>query len=328
MSICRRIVWNTMTLGCVALAIGLAGCKATPPEEGRPAEPTGPNAALLKLFPRPGDVTDWKASGRVEVFGPSANEEQEVKAVEMDPGADAVLVRDYGYVKSALGRYDRAGVGEKMSLRVFEMASPSEAFGLFSLRAGGLQFPPTGLAARQSDRTLGFVQGPYFVWLEYEGPGAAETALKEFGGWVADQIPSKGYRPSILESFPIGSVQSERYYLHTFDALSRLAFFPMGDPEAVKRLLALSSDTDVAIMGYPTTRTGVTNYLFVIRYPTAADATSAYNQYAEYLEASTSAAEANVAVAAPVQTYVAGTLNAEENSIRDRLGELLTGLGG
>ena len=110
--------------------------------------------------------------------------------------------------------------------------------------------------------------------------------------------------------------------------MSRLSFFPAGDPERVKQILALSSATDVAVMGYPTTQTGVMNYLFVIRYATAAEATSASNQYAEYLESSASAAEQNVAVAPSVQTYVAGTLNAEENSIRDRLGELLAGLGG
>ncbi|HUX00658.1 MAG: DUF6599 family protein [Phycisphaerae bacterium] len=328
MSLIARKVWQAMALGCLVLAASLAGCKATPPEEGRPAEPTGPHATLLKLFPRPGDVTDWKAAGKVEVFGPSANAEQEVQAVELDPGVEAALVRGYGYVKSALGRYERTGVGERMALRVFEMDSPSEAFGLFSLCTQGLQFPPIGLAARQGERTLGFVKGPYFVWLQYEGPGTAEPALKEFGEWVDGQIVSKGYRPAVLESFPIGSVQSERYYLHTFETLARLAFFPVGDPAAVGRRLALSPGTDVAVMGYPTTRTGVTNYLFVIRYATPADATSAYNQYAEYLEASANPAEQNVAVAPPVQTYVAGTLNAEENSIRDRLAELLTGLGG
>lgn len=229
MSLIARKVWQAMALGCLVLAASLAGCKATPPEEGRPAEPTGPHATLLKLFPRPGDVTDWKAAGKVEVFGPSANAEQEVQAVELDPGVEAALVRGYGYVKSALGRYERTGVGERMALRVFEMDSPSEAFGLFSLCTQGLQFPPIGLAVRQGERTLGFVKGPYFVWLQYEGPGTAEPALKEFGEWVDGQIVSKGYRPAVLESFPIGSVQSERYYLHTFETLAP-GVLPRGRP--------------------------------------------------------------------------------------------------
>ena len=161
-----------------------------------------------------------------------------------------------------------------------------------------------------------------------QGAGGGEPALKEFAQWVDDQVTSKGYRPAILEGFPIGSIQGERYYLHTFYSLARLPFVPQGDAAMVERALALGPETDVAIMGYPTTQTGVVNYLFVIRYPTAADATAAYNGYSAYLDGSTTPAERNIAVAPPVQTYLAGTFNAEENSIRDRLAEVLTGLGG
>ena len=312
------------------ILLSVAGCKTTPPEEGAPglAAPTGPHAALLKLFPKGQDVTDWKPVGDVEVFGPVAKPEENVKAFESDAGADAALVRAYGYVKSGLARYDRGGTGESVALRIYEMESPSEAFGLFSVGSSGTQFPPMGLAARISDRALGLVKGLYCVLAEYQGAGSAEPALKEFAQWVDDQVASKGYRPAILESFPIGSIQGERYYLHTFNVLAMLPFVPKGDAAMVERALALGPETDVAIMGYPTTQTGVVNCLFVIRYPTAADATAAYNGYSAYLDGSTNPAERNIAVAPPVQTYLAGTFNAEENSIRDRLAEVLTGLGG
>ena len=77
----------------------------------------------------------------------------------------------------------------------------------------------------------------------------------------------------------------------------------------------------------PTTQTGVMNHLFVIRYPPAEDATVAYKEYEAYLARSTDPAEQNVTVAPPVQSYLAGTFSAEENSIRDRLAQLLAGLG-
>jgi hypothetical protein len=325
-----RTVWQALAVGGLVILLSAAGCKTTPPEEGKPgpAAPTGPHAELLKLFPKGQDVTDWKPVGDVEVFGPVAKPEEKVKALESDAGADAALVRAYGYVKSGLARYGRGGTGEAMTLRIYEMESPSEAFGLFSVGSSGAQFPPMGLAARMSDKALGFVKGPYAVLAECQGAASAEPALKEFAQWVDDQITSKGYRPAILEGFPIGSIQGERYYLHTFNALARLLFVPKGDAAMVERALALGPGTDVAIMGYPTTQTGVVNHIFVIRYPTAADASAAYNGYSAYLDGSTNAAERNIAVAPPVQTYLAGTFNAEENSIRDRLAEVLTGLGG
>ena len=325
-----RTVWQALAIGGLVVLLSAAGCKTTPPEEGElgPAAPTGPHAELLKLFPRGQDVTDWKPVGDVEVFGPVAKPEEKVKALESDAGADVALVRAYGYVKSGLARYERGGTGESMALRIYEMESPSEAFGLFSVGSSGAQFPPMGLATRMSDRTLGLVKGSYFVLAECQGAVGAEPALKEFGQWVDDQVASKGYRPAILESFPMGSIQGERYYLHIFNVLARLPFVPQGDAAMVERALALGPETDVAIMGYPTTQTGVVNYLFVIRYPTAADATAAYNGYSAYLDGSTTPAERNIAVAPPVQTYLAGTFNAEENSIRDRLAEVLAGLGG
>jgi len=325
-----RTVWQALAVGGLAILLSAAGCKTTPPEEGAPgpAAPTGPHAELLKLFPRGQDVTDWKPVGEVELFGPVAKPEEKVKDLESDAGADAALVRAYGYVKSGVARYERGRAGEALTLRIYAMESPSEAFGLFSVKSSGTQFPPMGLAACMSDRALGLVKGSFVVLAEFQGVGGGEPALKEFGQWVDDQIASKGYRPAILESFPIGSIQGERYYLHTFSVLSRLPFVPKGDAAMIERALALGPETDVAVLGYPTTRTGVVNYLFVIRYPTSADATVAYNGYSAYLDGSTMSAERNIAVAPPVQTYLAGTFNAEENSIRDRLAEVLTGLGG
>jgi hypothetical protein len=185
-----------------------------------------------------------------------------------------------------------------------------------------------GLAAQMGTRALGFVKGSYYVSLEYAGTGDATPALMEFGRWVADQITSPGYRPALLETFPLGSVQGDRYYLHQFETLAGLPFVPKGDPTTMARMLDLGSETDMAIVGYPTTREGVLNHLFVIRYPTSVDASAAYTAYTGYLDNSTNPAEQNVAVAPPVGAYLAGTFNAEENSINDRLAKLLDSLGG
>jgi len=323
--------WTVLVVAAGVLALG--GCKTTPPGEeegegGAPPTPAGPHADLVKLLPGAADVTNWTPKGEVQVYGPAADAGAGIEPLEADLGQAASAYRAYEYVASAKRAYVRGQAGETMTLRVVHMKTPSEAFGIFSVRADGDQFPLVGLAARMGPRSLGFVKGSYFVSLDYSGTGGASAALMEFGRWVADQVSSPGYRPALLETFPLGSVQGERYYLHAFETLASLRFVPKGDPTTMARMLDLSSETDVAIMGYPTTREGVMNYLFVIRYPTSVDASAAYTAYRGYLENSTSPAEQNVAAAPPVGAYLAGTFNAEENSINDRLAALLDSLGG
>jgi len=327
-------LWRwTVLMVLVGGLLALGGCKTTPPEEeegeeAAPAAPAGPHAELTKLLPSAADVTNWTPEGEVRLYGPAADAEAGIEPLEADLGQAAPDYRAYEYVASAKRKYARGQGGETLTLRLFRMETPSEAFGLFSVRAGGDQFPLVGLAARMGPRSLGFVKGSYFVSLEYSGTSGAGAALMEFGRWVADQIASPGYRPALLETFPLGSVQGERYYLHTFETLASLDFVPKGDPTTLARMLDLGNETDAGIMGYPTTREGVLNYLFVIRYPTSVDASAAYTAYKGYLEGSTNPAEQNVAVAPPVGAYLAGTFNAEENSINDRLAALLDGLGG
>jgi len=179
-----------------------------------------------------------------------------------------------------------------------------------------------GLAARMERNSLKFVKGNSYVWIEYAGAADAEPVLKDFAGAVAGEIKSPGYRPSILSSFPKGSVDGELYYLHTFETLATLSFVPKADREVVKQRLSLTPQTDVVIVGYPTETPGVLNTIFAIRYGSAAEAESSYNMYSQYLETSSDPKEKNTTVAQKGQ-YLVGTFNAEENSVHDRLRELL-----
>ena len=324
-------LWRLVAMALLAAGLGLAGCSTTPSEEGKPKqkpEPTGPHAALLKLFPSVGDVSDWKAQGDAKVYGPAANPAEGVEALEVDLPAQAALFKGYGYVKSATRKYTR-GQNETVVLRVFEMKGSQDAYGVFSVTSVGTTFPNIGLAARLSSNTLALVKGPYVAAAEYAGGMDPTPVLMDFGRYVADQIGSPGYRPAILDNFPLKSLEGERYYLHTFATLETLAFVPRGDAQAMARALALTPDTEVAIMGYPTSKPGLPNYLFLIRYPGEAEAQAAYKAYAEsYLEQSANPAERNIAVAPPIQSYLAGTFNAEENSVRDQLAKLVAVLGG
>jgi hypothetical protein len=311
-----------------AAAMLAAGCSSTPTEPTAPKseEPTGPHAALLKLFPKAGAVPGWKLQGPVKVYGPTVDLADAVESLAADLPNEAAMFQGYNYRKSGTGRYAGGQPSETVTLRIFDMESPSEAFGVFSVVAKGKALASVGLAARLSAGALYFVKGNYYVWVEYGGAQPAEPVLKDFASAVAGEIKSPGYRPSILASFPAGAAEGEQYYLHTFETLSALPFVPKGDKDFVKRLLALGPATDVTILGYPTEKPGALNHLFAIHYGSAAEAQAAYNAYSEYLDASTDPQERNTTVA-PKGQYLVGTFNAEENSVHDRLRELMAELG-
>jgi hypothetical protein len=338
--------WRTAVIALVAVVLA-AGCKSSPEEKGKRPEPTGPNAAVLRLMPAGSDVTDWKASGDAKVYGPATDAAAGVEAIESDLGPQAAMVRGYEFVKSATRTYVRgaAAANETMTVRVFEMSNAAEAYGLYSVRAAGTQFPAVGLEARMSDKALGFVKGPFFVSLQYSGANTPTNVLMEFGNAIAGQIVQAGYRPALLERMPGGSLQGQRYFVHTFDTLLAVPCMPKTDATTVARMLdltdpknpapATTEKTSVAIAGYPTDKLGETNCIFVIQYPSDAAAQAAYKAYDGYLQNSTNPADKNIAVAPPVRAYMAGTFNAEENSVPgpdmtrkyDMLSALLKSLG-
>jgi len=334
MTIDLRRAGRVTAVVLLAAALGLGGCKTTPPEETpKPRqEPTGPNAALLRLFPGAQDVSDWKPDGDAKVYAAAGTPEEGTQPLEAYAGPDASLLKGYDTVKVGVRKYARGGAGEALMLYVFEMKGPSEAFGLFSVTATWPrpQFPEVGqaLAARMSGSDLGFVKGTYFVLAQVVGATEPTTALTEFMRWITEKITSAGYRPSVLQMFPMGSIEGDRYYLHTFDTLATLPFFPNTDRRALAQALDLGPQTDVAILGYRTETPDVTNYLFLVLYPNDATATAAYTAFVAYLDNSTSPADKNIAVAPPVGRYMAGTLNAEENSVQDQLAKLVKNLAG
>jgi len=320
----RRFAW-TLVVGLTGAMLA-GGCGTTPPEETTPpkAATPGPHDALLKLFPKSDAVAGWRTEGAVKVYGPSFNAADAVEPIQADLPTDYAQFLAYNYRKSGTCRYLSAQ-GDAVTLRIFTMESPSEAFGIFSVRAKGTPAMAPGLVARTGPGALHFVKGDCYVWLAYTGSQAGEAILRDLGTRVADTIASMGYLPSILSSFPKGAVRGEQYYLHTFETWSSLPFVPLGDRATVKRLLALGPGTDVTVVGYPTDTLGKLNYIVAIRYGSRAEAEAAATAYGEYLDASLDPAEQNTAVAAKGQ-HLVGTFNAEENSVNDRLRDLLAEL--
>jgi hypothetical protein len=188
-----------LTVGLMAAMVA-GGCSPSPSEKpaAKPEEPTGPHAVLLKLFPKSDSVMGWKMDGAVKIYGPAMSLADAVEPLQADLPNDAAAFQGYSYRKSGTARFTGPQPGEQMTVRIFEMESPSEAFGIFSVLAKGKLLSSVGLAAREGPSALQFVKGNYFVWIEHGGTGPAMQAMKDFAVAVADQVKSPGYRPSIL----------------------------------------------------------------------------------------------------------------------------------
>lgn len=319
-------------IACLALAF-VAGCDTTPDDTDQPTPPdkadAGPHKALLEKLPANGEIGEWKRSDAPAVYAVNADPDRELKPIRASQlDADArELVKGFDLVKFAHLTYDRGKTQERMDVRIFQMGTTSDAFGLYSVARVGGTSQSIGLDGRMNNEgQLRFVKGPYCVWIKYTRLAGADDMVVEFGNAVAEAIDELGTTPRVLNRFPFTSLKQERYYFHTFEPMRQLRFVPATNPEEMARALDLGPATNVALVWYPTTTPGERNYVFAIEYLSAAEAQSARSSYQSYLDNSPAPEDKNVAIAVAARRYLVGTFNAEENSLDDRLRDLIDNL--
>ncbi len=172
-----------------------------------------------------------------------------------------VLVRDFA-------RDGRPGV----TVQVFDMGRPDEAFGIFSLERED-DDAGIGQGSEYGGGLLRFWKGRYFacVSAERETPETRDAILA-LGKAIAGAIPEAGAPPAILEGLPReGLVASRVRFFHgAFGLASRY-------PAADGKLLELSRDTDAVLATY---RRGESSpRLLLIRYPEASRAAAALEAF-------------------------------------------------
>jgi hypothetical protein len=116
----------------------------------------------------------------------------------MDGGADIYL--KYGLVAMAHRDYRIAGVD--MTVDVFDMGSPLQAFGIYSSeRSPEYHFVDIGAEGYSSETTLNFLQGRYYVRLSAFGEGAA-AALDKFAREISRKIGGDRSLPALPDMLP------------------------------------------------------------------------------------------------------------------------------
>ena len=162
----------------------------------------------------------------------------------MDGGADLYL--KYGLVAMAHREYKSAGVD--MTVDVFDMGGPVQAFGIYSAeRSPEYHFIDIGAEGYSSESTLNFLQGRYYVRLAAFGDGAA-AALDNFARAISRSIGGDRSLPGLLDILPRENrvARSEKYVVeapagHDFLAPALTASYRF-DGKVTSLVISLAAD--------------------------------------------------------------------------------------
>ena len=156
----------------------------------------------------PDEFSGWQAAGEVVHY------DTESIFDYIDGHAEVYLA--YGMKRSLARRFTGpAGEGD-IVLDLFELASPEDAFGVFTHDLDGV---PVGIGndSRLRYGWLSFWQGPWFVSVssEMESDRASQAVL-ELGQAIADLLPAGGVAPEVVKALPVEGLdaQSVRFLRH------------------------------------------------------------------------------------------------------------------
>lgn len=224
-----------------------------------PAQADPPPSDLVRLGLD--SVAGWTASG------PSATYDPESIYSYIDGHAE--VYRAYGMRRCVSRRFAGPAGEPDLVVDVFELASPEDAFGVFTHDRDG---EPAGVGNDSLFRHgwLSFWTGPYFVSIVAEGESErSRLAVLETGRAVARVLPQPGGgRPAIVDDLPAADLdpRSVRFLRHA--QILNTHVFVSDD-----NVLALEPDTAAALGTYR--RGSQRAFLLIVDYPDAARASAA-----------------------------------------------------
>lgn len=203
----------------------------------------------------PKQVLDWKASGQDAVY------DRKTLYDYMDGGAEVYLAFDF---REVFVRKYADALENEVNLDIYDMGSPSEAFGMFSCDR---QDPEAGIGqgSEYGPGLLRFWRGRYFVSITVSGnEEKAEMAVLMMGKAVAPLLGPDGALPDMIKLLPSAGLQAERTaYFHNHIHLSNRYFV------ASENILNLDERTECLFAEYHP-ESGESALLLVVRYPDAA----------------------------------------------------------
>ena len=233
----------------VAVMLLLYGCTAPKPVTTQ----APPN--LADIFPAANALPGWQISQKVETY----NHDDLFNLV--DGQADSFFA--YGFEQVGVQRYqDETGI--LMNVEIWQLATPADAYGLFSTSRSG---SPAGIGNEgdlDPGRRLAFWQNRYFVSLEALKPVPDET-LQAFARAIAGRLATGGERPAIVDRLPLsGLVGRSTIFFH--EELSIQMEVWLGG----ENILGLSQETN-GVLGRYQMEGGIVR-LMLVEYPASSQA--------------------------------------------------------
>lgn len=214
---------------------------------------------LARFLPTDEIVPGWTRQGTPRVF--SRDDLYEL----VNGQAEAFFA--YGLTHAALARYmEPQGTGLRIEL--FRLASPADAYGLFSTSIAGEPVAVGAAGDTDPGRRLAFWQERYYARLQTTQPVADEILLG-FGRALAAALPAGSDLPELVTRLPADGLhpRSARFFRQE---ISIQPWLWLGGIN----LLGLSQETQGVLADY--TLGSSTARLLWVRYPDAAAAAQAF----------------------------------------------------
>ena len=234
------------------------------------------------LLPEDGEVKGWGRSNKPSTYNSETLYNDRYHPSNMYPE----IYHHYGFQAQAEVEYQSPKFGSEpyILLEIFDMGTPENAFGIFSVNSYPLpNFEWIGVKAIISGKNLWFWKGKYFIQIEgYAVATDIQKAMVELAEVTAKRIKDLPQKVPYLELLPARYIRGSEKLFTTNWVLKQIN-------KTSPQLFPQMSDGAIGVMAqYNTSKSKNTTapyHVFVIQFLKVETAQSAYKQYRNALMA-------------------------------------------
>jgi hypothetical protein len=191
------------------------------------------------------------------------------------------VYRSYAFKDVVVDRYESTD-GRGVTVEVFDMGDPHDAFGVFSYAREDEQ-EGIGSGYERKGSVLCFWQDRFYVCVAAEQRDEdPEAVLESLARGISGALPSDGAKPPLMGALPTdGRIPFSDRYFHTHQSLNYHHYLDRDN------VLQLSPDTRVALARYAPGST----YLLAIDYESTDGASAAMESFRDFLTAGSGGSE-------------------------------------
>ncbi len=191
----------------------------------------------------------------------------------IDGGAELFL--SYGF-RGALSLKYQDAAGNEITIDIFDMGTSADAFGVFAHSRETID-DRVGQGCEYASGLLTFWKDRYYASiLAYPETAEKRDLVLKLGRTIADAIKREGPLPPIISLLPAGNLLPETvHYFHHYIWLNSFLFV------SNENVLNIGDDTPAALGKYR--QSGTAFFLLLVRYPDAARAKAAAEQFRQKL---------------------------------------------